>query len=349
MKNYTIIIPAYKPPIILHDVVKDLYNKIDNLNLILVNDGSGNEYDIIFEEIKTNYPNVVVLNHPENRGQGAAVKTGFKYVIENNIDSLGVATFDADGQHLAKDVKNLFLELEKNQENTDIVIGSRDFSKENVPFKSRLGNIATQKVFAFLNKSKVNDTQSGLRVIKVSVLNKLINIKSDRMNFAVDFLTTSIENSLRISEFPIETVYIDENKGTHYRVFSDTISTITVLFRHTINSLLSAVIDYVIFAILFFFSNKIFISMLISRIVTAFFNFSVGRKFVFKSTKNFLKEIFKYIILLFSIMFLSYYGVLLGNKIFNTSPYITKPIVETIIFIISFLIQRFIIFKAKED
>ncbi len=120
--------------------------------LTLVDDGST---DGSIEDLKDLPIRVVTLT--PNRGKGYALVAGYKAVLEDpDIDC--VASLDADGQHDPAELPglhNIFI-----QENADLLIGSRDFTGGNVPFRSRFGNTLTVRVMGWLLGRRLPDTQS---------------------------------------------------------------------------------------------------------------------------------------------------------------------------------------------
>ena len=163
-KLVPIIIPSYEPD----DRLISLLLKLDELNMgpvILVNDGSGKQYDEIFFEAENIIKRQagVCLIHEVNRGKGRALKTAFKYVLDNFGSLCGVVTADSDGQHTPECIQKVKEKLLKNPNN--LVLGVRNFSGEDIPWKSRFGNTLTEKVFAYVAGAHVSDTQTGLRGI----------------------------------------------------------------------------------------------------------------------------------------------------------------------------------------
>ena len=111
MDDIVIIIPAYKPDeqIMLEFIekVKAKFSKI-----VVVNDGSGEEYTQFFEQIKEQ--GIPVLNHYVNFGKGRAIKTAFNYVLNNYQSLTGVVTADCDGQHYIEDIIKCANKLKEN-------------------------------------------------------------------------------------------------------------------------------------------------------------------------------------------------------------------------------------------
>ena len=98
----SVIVPSLNPDEKLVNVVKSLKEKGFN-DIILVDDGSDDNHKVAFVEA-SKYEGVSVLVHEVNKGKGRALKTAFKYFLENRPDYEGVVTVDGDNQHKAEDV-----------------------------------------------------------------------------------------------------------------------------------------------------------------------------------------------------------------------------------------------------
>ena len=158
MKQITVVIPAYKPDdkmlVTLDELVKAGFTDI-----LVVNDGSGEEFEPIFDAVR-NIPECTLLVHEVNRGKGAAMKTAFRYFLDNREDQCCLVTADADGQHLTKDIIATAMEAKEQEK---VVLGVRNFSDPNVPSRSKMGNRITCTVFKLFFGMKITDTQTGLR------------------------------------------------------------------------------------------------------------------------------------------------------------------------------------------
>ena len=135
-KETYILIPAYKPDHLMIELLTNL--KKEGFDIVVVNDGSGDEFKNIFEEAKRY---ALVLNHPQNFGKGAALRFGFSYINLNADNHRFVITCDADGQHAVKDIIRINDRL---RETNNVVFGCRKFDKS-VPKRSRNGNFTQTK------------------------------------------------------------------------------------------------------------------------------------------------------------------------------------------------------------
>ena len=221
-----VLIPSLSPDERLPEYVQKLLQA--NYGLILVvNDGSAPEYQPIFDRI-AGWDGCRVLTHPVNRGKGQALRTGFAY-IEKETDMQGVVTADADGQHTVPDTLKLTQELTQEKQ---LILGSRDFSlhSRNVPLKSRLGNRITSCVFAVLYWKWLPDTQTGLRAFPRSLLSFAQKITGDRFEYEMNQLICCAKRRLPMNAVTIETVYLEENKSSHFHPFRDSWRIYSLIF-----------------------------------------------------------------------------------------------------------------------
>jgi len=210
-KKYTIIIPALNPTDKLLTLVDELTNKGFN-DIIVVNDGSGEEYNNIFEKLPKS---VKLLNHKTNLGKGAALKTAIKEL--KNVD--GFITVDSDGQHSVEDVIKIANELLK----YDIVLGIRNFNLKNVPKRSKFGNKISSLVFKIRTGVNLKDTQTGLRGINIKYKDLALNTSGNRYEYEMNFLNNLVKNKIKIHTVRIKTIYEDNNDGSHFNVIRDSI------------------------------------------------------------------------------------------------------------------------------
>ncbi|RDU64798.1 GtrA family protein [Helicobacter sp. MIT 14-3879] len=196
---------------------------------------------------------------------------------------------------------------------------------------------------------KLKDTQSGLRAFTPSFARNILGILYNGYEFEMQMLISACNNNIKILQVPIKTIYIDNNSSSHFNPIFDSLSIYFVLFRHIGNSLLTALIDYVVFVIAFSLNFSLLVSMISGRIVAGSFNFIIGKRFVFKTKSNLKFEIISYLILTIILMLISMQGIKLITHYSGINEIIIKPICELMIFAISFLIQRFFIFSSKAE
>ena len=184
VREAAILIPSLEPDGRLPAYIRKLSENGFG-HIIVVDDGSSESYQSIFSEVDA-IDRAVVLHHDVNHGKGVALKTGYRYILENLPDVQGVITADADGQHTVPDCIHLAQELEKGTK--ALYLGSRDFSLENIPPKSRSGNRITSAVFKALYGQYLPDTQTGLRAFRKEELPFMISVEGERFEYEMKVL-----------------------------------------------------------------------------------------------------------------------------------------------------------------
>lgn len=218
----TIIVPAYNESQSVGTVIQDL-KAHGYKDIVVVDDGSVDDTGKIAHKF-----GVIVLRHRLNRGLGAALGTGFAYAKTIGVDSL--VTFDADGQHEAKDIVEL---LKTINEGADVVIGSRLLKHEGMPVDRIIINKISNLITWILYGVKTSDSQSGLRAFSKNAINK-IEIRTDRMEVSSEFFREIKKHNLRFTEVPIKAIYTDysrESGQSNLNAFAVGFKMILRLFR----------------------------------------------------------------------------------------------------------------------
>lgn len=354
--DITVLIPAYNPTIDLISLTNKLIKK--KFIVIVVNDGSNDSFKYIFKKLNKD---IIVLEHGTNQGKGQALKTGFNYII-NNINCNGVVTADADGQHLIEDIIKVANELKYKQNN--LILGSRKQNKDML-LKSRIGNSITKFIFNIVTKTKIYDTQTGLRGIPFAFINDFINIEGNRYEYEMNMLIYCINKKINITEVPIKTVYIENNKASSFKLIKDSMkiykcilkgSNLLNIILFAISAILSFIIDFLLLLILKKLTQNLYvedisllISVVIARIISSLFNFTFNRNIVFKNKDSLIKSLIKYYILVIFVMIVNYLLLNLLTIKLNFNLIISKFIVEFILFISNYIIQKLFIFKKKSN
>ena len=155
----------------------------------------------------------------DNRGKGYALRHGMQYLLQYCQACAFVVTADADGQHTVEDIIAVGDALHADA--TGLLLGTRDFSASHVPGKSRAGNRITSKVFHMLYGQKVEDTQTGLRGFSRDLLPQFLRIRGDRYDYEMNQLIHCAIEGIPLRTLPIETVYENNNEGSHFRAVVD--------------------------------------------------------------------------------------------------------------------------------
>lgn len=343
--NTVIVIPAFEPTEQLPDLIRALKALTPTTPIIVVNDGSSDNKQQLFYEAQS--CGAILLEHAINLGKGAALKTAFNYIlIEYRHKPMHVVTADADGQHAPADILKVCESLTK--EPHKLWIGARKFD-ENVPLKSQLGNTVTRHVFRFLVGKKLFDTQSGLRGIPFQFLKTLMRVKATRYEFELDMLIEAAKLKLPIEETPIQTIYIDNNAGSHFHPLLDSLRIYFVFIRFCGLSLVTALLDFIVFSIAYLLAGHIFLSFVIARLVAGSFNFMMGKRWIFYSKASVLPEALKFSTLVIVLMTLSYLAVNALTLHTGLNVFVSKILVEGSLFLISFAAQQLFVFNRSEE
>jgi len=364
MRNRIIaLIPAYEPDQKILDLAADLEKR--GFDIVIVDDGSGSDYRELFDKLSQI---ATVLTHGSNRGKGAALKTGMRYIekymayTEMVLTPSGtmtipgkdavIVTVDADGQHLPDDVQRV-AEIAAARHDA-LVLGSRALD-ENVPARSRFGNTVTRHVYSAATGVHVHDTQTGLRAFHRSLIPKLLEIEGDRYEYEINMLLRLAADGVPIIEEQIETVYEDNNSGSHFRTFRDSFRVYKEILKFSASSLVSFAVDYCMYVLLLAaagaagIANGLIFANVGARLVSGTVNYTLNRKLVFKSRTGFAKSALQYIVLAAfilagnTIVLSTLAGTLGINKL------VAKLITEAVFFVISWTVQKYVIFFREEN
>lgn len=336
------LIPAFKPEPVVQSLVEKLLHSGKVAAVVLVNDGSGKEYDPLFQAAAK--AGAVVLRHFLNLGKGMALRTGFNHIICNYPNSLGVVTLDADGQHLVPDVLAVAEQLSLTP--TALVLGCRRFGK-GTPLRSRVGNLLTRKVMRVLAGFQISDTQTGLRGIPLSFIPRLLRLKTCGYDYELDMLINSRKHSIPLVEVPIETVYIENNRSSHFNPLLDSIRIYLVFIKFNISSLITSLVDYLVFFFCYAHGFSIAMSMTCGRTASWVVNYGINKKFVFQSGIGSLHSFKLYILFEITLAIAAYLGIVLIHGNFGVNVYVSKLIIESLLYMINFTMQRDFVFERS--
>ena len=345
-----VIIPSYEPDDRLLKLCEEL--KTEGVNdVILVDDGSfGEGYQKIFQTIEQKFQ-FTVLHHAVNLGKGRALKTAFNECLLKDKGLMGCVTADSDGQHTVKDILACRRALEKNPE--ELILGCRDFDRGGIPGRSVFGNKCTSFFMKLLTGIHLSDTQTGLRALPASFMRQLMNEKGERFEFETNMLLAAKMQDMKITEVSIQTIYMENNKTSHFHPLKDSLKIYAVLLKFVCASLSSSVLDlflFTVFCMVFSRLKKtafdyIMLATICARILSATFNFLMNYKVVFRSGANKATAVAKYTVLAVCIMLASGFLVSHLHTMMGGAEVLIKIPVDMILFLVSFLVQREFVYK----
>lgn len=199
------VIPAFNEEETIARVVSETERYVDEV--IVVDDGSTDETFARAQEAEA-----LVLKHPDNKGKGDALRTGFKAALTLSPDV--IVTLDADAQHDPNEIPKLLLPII--EANADVVVGARE--KRGMPWIRRLSNSLTSLILHFLGLN-LPDTQCGFRVWTKSAL-ETIQTKAPRYVAETVMLIQAHKRGLRIVDIPIRTI---KSKKSSIKPLRDTV------------------------------------------------------------------------------------------------------------------------------
>jgi glycosyltransferase involved in cell wall biosynthesis len=191
-----VIVPAFHEAQVIRHSVAGLRAMFPNV--VVVDDGSS---DATGGEALA--AGAVVLRHPLNLGQGAALQTGIQYAVARGAEYVG--TFDADGQHRVEDLAAMLRVLER--ESLDIVLGSRFAGRAEGLSFARRTLLKAAVIFSNLTTGvRLTDAHNGLRVMTTAAARR-IEIHQDQMAHASELVAQIGRLGLRFKEVPVTITY----------------------------------------------------------------------------------------------------------------------------------------------
>lgn len=341
-----VLIPSLNPNRKLIHLIEELKREGFS-KIFVVDDGSGAEYAGIFKRVKE--LDCFLIRHEKNLGKGAAIKTALKMAMAKGDGTNGFITVDADGQHLPKDIRHVAEVMELHPE--ALVLGVRDFKSKNVPLRSVLGNRITTVFFRLINGVDCPDTQTGLRGIPNNLVKLALLEEGNRYEYEMNFLIDAVHIA-PVQYVPIETVYEDNNRESHFRPIADSCRVYGRFMRFTVASLSGAAVDYLLFCTLVSFlsfsqAKMIFAATVFARVGSGIVNYLLNHYWSFRSRMSMGRELVRYFILFFGQMLASA-GLVSVLSFLPIPVVLSKLLVDTALFFISFRIQKDWVFRQEE-
>ena len=220
MEEVSVIIPAYNEKEGILRVVESLRLLKERhgprWEIIVVDDGSTDGTP----EIVRNLEDVILIQHPFNRGYGAAIKTGIRHAKYNTL-----IISDADGTYPINDIPKLIAQLPKN----DMVVGARHTNSSNIPLVRRPAKWMLNKLANYLTGMKIPDLNSGLRAMKKDIILNYLHILPDGFSFTTTITLAMLTNNYAVEFVPIE--YKIRSGRSKIRPIRDTMNFIQLIIR----------------------------------------------------------------------------------------------------------------------
>jgi glycosyltransferase involved in cell wall biosynthesis len=346
LDTVAVLLPAWQPEPALVALAEEL--RAAGFGLVLVvDDGSHAAAQPVFNDLLAlGFP---VLRHAVNLGKGRALKTGFNAVLADYPNIRGVITADADGQHTPADIVHTARSLAESIASTkpSPVLGVRGFDTD-VPLRSRFGNELTRLIFGIVTGAHVTDTQTGLRGFPVTMLPRLMTLEGERYEYEMTVLTYICRHGRTPIQVPIQTVYIDSNRGSHFNPIRDSMRIYFVLARFYMSSIAAAALDFLLFSLAFFATHGLAVSIVVGR-VSSLVNFALNRRFVFQNRGSFVSALWRYYALAAGIAAFSYGLIWVLTTRAHWNVFVAKLCIDTPLSLVSFSVQRTFIFRRRSE
>lgn len=343
--SWIALIPAYEPDSFLTQVAQEACHA--GFSLVVVDDGSGSAYQHIFANVELFG---TVLKHAVNQGKGAALKTGLRYIREHFQTNYLVVTLDADGQHRISDAVRVCLDVQEHP--GSLILGSRKLDK-NVPLRSQFGNTVTRFVYRLATGISVHDTQTGLRAFDSSLVPFLLTIQGERYEYEMNVLLECTRQNIPMREVEVATIYLGNNQASHFNSIKDSFRVYKEILKFSASSFIGFLVDYGLYSLLLWLTQGVDttislpLSNVLARVVSASVNYTLNRKVVFQSNANPTKSATEYFALAALILAGNTALLSLLVETLGMNHYLAKILTEMVFFTLSWVVQRFFIFKNR--
>lgn len=346
MKDSVVIIPVSSPGDKLNGYIASIIEC--GYKVILVFDGC--EPDNIFHVNES----CIILRNAVSQGVGRAVKTGVNYILTRLPECKCAVIADDTCTYSTEDIA--LCEDSALSDPAAIVLGSRKLTKTSVPFKARFINNSFRIMFRTLCGINIKDSRTSLRAFSRNLMADIMGVQGEGSDFMVNMLLYTKQRNIPITEAAVDAQYFPAPKKPLMNNLADLLNIFFVFIKFMVTSLSSFVIDLLAFTLFvnifkgFIASPQYYIlySTILSRVISAFVNFSLNKYTVFKNKGRTLKTFIKYaslcavqLLVSSTLVFVVYDKIFAGA----VSESIIKIFVDAILFFVSFQVQREWVFK----
>jgi hypothetical protein len=308
--------------------------------VVLVDDGSCGAYDGVLEEFKGKNK-LHILKHAVLCGHGAAVKTGLNYVYCNHPDLIGAVVVNPHTPYASNEVLKLASTLQESP--NAFVQGIKSNPKD-----SSKGAFLKSADALFTCVTGIKPGQIGLSICGIprEFIPKCLKIRSNHHEFDMDLVLLCKYNNIPIKEMALP--WLDEeNTFVAFNPMLYSMRIGFVLLRFIFVSMITAVIDLIIFLATYALFSNIALGMAVSRCVAMALNYRLIKRRVFYAKEKNYKIMCKYFLAVLFFGVISYFLIKTIQMNFAISVVTAKIMVESVLFFFNVLVQRDLVFVSN--
>jgi len=199
-QNTAVVVPIYNAEEHLSELFTRIMKYFPRKQIFAVDDASTDNSISICKEMAVN-----IIPVKENQGKGNALREGFAAAFEEGYKF--AFSIDSDLQHLPEDFPAFI--AKQNEQEVNLVIGKRDFSRAKMPFPRICSNATTSKIVSMFTQQKILDSQSGYRLYDLDLISRF-DFRTKRYQFETEVIMKIAKAGGLIEFIPIDTIYNDE-------------------------------------------------------------------------------------------------------------------------------------------
>jgi glycosyltransferase involved in cell wall biosynthesis len=196
-KHILALIPAFNEATRIAPVIQ---GTTAHLPVLVVDDGSHDDTPRVASQAGAR-----VLEQTPNQGKGQALRAGFRQALDDGYQA--VLTLDADGQHDPAEIPKFLQAFSSHA--ADLIIGKRDFSQ--MPPTRRLANWLGQVTFSWAIGQRIEDNQSGFRLISRRLIEAIQDSQEGGFEYEVEMIVVCVRHGYKLDWVPIRTIYAGES------------------------------------------------------------------------------------------------------------------------------------------
>ncbi len=222
-EKLSVLIPVYNEQGAVNQTIQQLLD-LDIINeILIINDGSSDNSEHLIKQLVNKNPDKISLyTHKQNKGYGAALKTGLKNAKHNLVDII-----DADNTYPVAKLTDLFNTM--NEFNDEMVVGSRTGGNVSYPFIRSIPKFFITALANYITSSKIPDINSGLRIFRKDIALKYLTLYPNGFSFTTTITMAMLCDDYSVTFVPID--YYSRKGNSKIRPIRDTINFFNILLK----------------------------------------------------------------------------------------------------------------------